>query len=141
MVADFRRRFLVSLILTLPMLILSPMLQEIFGFKAAVEFPGDIYLLLALATAVYLYGGWPFTKGLVHELGSRRPGMMTLIGLAISPAYLYSAAVALGLRGKVFFWELVTLIDLMLLGHWIEMRSVMDASAYPRPPSGRWSRT
>jgi Cu2+-exporting ATPase len=81
-----------------------------------------------LASAVYFYGGWPFLKGLREELGRRQPGMMTLIALAISVAYVYSAAVVLGLAGQVFFWELATLIDVMLLGHWIEMRSVMGAS-------------
>lgn len=128
MAEDFKRRFWISLILTLPMLILSPMLRGLFGFKAAVSFGGDDYVLLALATAIFFYGGWPFTSGLVNELKSRQPGMMTLIGLAISVAYVYSTVVTLGIRGKVFYWELATLIDLMLLGHWIEMTSVMGAS-------------
>jgi Cu2+-exporting ATPase len=77
---------------------------------------------------VYGYGGWPFLTGLVDELRDRTPGMMTLVALAVSVAYAYSASVALGVPGKMFFWETATLIDLMLLGHWIEMRSVMGAS-------------
>ncbi len=77
---------------------------------------------------IYFYGGWPFLKGLMEELRQRKPGMMTLIALAITVAYGYSSAVVFGLAGKVFFWELATLIDVMLLGHWIEMRSVLGAS-------------
>ncbi|MBD3243225.1 MAG: cadmium-translocating P-type ATPase, partial [Chitinivibrionales bacterium] len=83
---------------------------------------------LGLSTAVYFYGGWPFLKGFLKEVKKRQPGMMTLIAVAVSVAYFYSASVVLGIRGKVFFWELVTLIDIMLLGHWIEMKSVMGAS-------------
>ncbi|MCF8030373.1 MAG: copper-translocating P-type ATPase [Desulfohalobiaceae bacterium] len=128
MVRDFRQRFLVCLILTLPVVTLSPMLQEVFGFGGLADFAGDIYLLFALATGIFFYGGWPFLKGLVDETGKRRPGMMTLISLAISVAYVYSSLVAFGLPGRVFFWELASLIDVMLLGHWIEMRSVMSAS-------------
>ena len=128
MVEDFRRRFWVSLVGTLPILALSPMLQQWLGLGEALAFPGDTSVLLALATFVYGYGGWPFLTGLVDELRDRTPGMMTLVALAISVAYAYSAAVALGVPGKMFFWETATLIDLMLLGHWIEMRSVMGAS-------------
>jgi len=128
MVSDFKKRLLISLILTLPVLMLSPMIQVFLGVAGAIRFPGDTLVLLLLATVVYFYGGWPFLKGLVSEMGKKQPGMMTLIALAITVAYGYSSAVALGLRGKVFFWELVTLIDIMLLGHWIEMRSVMGAS-------------
>ncbi|MBK1702191.1 copper-translocating P-type ATPase [Thiococcus pfennigii] len=128
MVADFRRRFLVSLALTLPILALSPLIQRTLGLEAALAFPGDAYVLLGLSTVVFLYGGWPFLRGLAAELGRRDPGMMTLISLAIAVAYFYSVAVVLGLAGQVFFWELATLIDVMLLGHWIEMRSVMGAS-------------
>jgi Cu2+-exporting ATPase len=128
MVRDFRRRFWISLAATVPILVLSPMLQELFGVERAVGFRGDRYVLFGLSTFVYVFGGWPFLKGLFREVGDRRPAMMTLIGLAVSVAYFYSGAVVLGLRGKIFFWELVTLIDIMLLGHWIEMRSVMGAS-------------
>ncbi len=128
MIADYRRRFWVSLVLTVPVLALSPMIQRFLGVREALFFPGSDYLLFALSAVVFFYGGWPFLKGLVNELSRGRPGMMTLIALAISVAFLYSSAVVFGLSGKVFFWELVTLIDVMLLGHWIEMRSVMGAS-------------
>lgn len=128
MVADFKRRFWISLIITVPILILSPFIQDLLGLGDAIRFPGDMYVLWALSSAVYFYGGYPFLKGLFDELKSRKPGMMVLIGLAISVAYVYSSAVVFGLRGEVFFWELATLVDIMLLGHWIEMRSVLGAS-------------
>ena len=128
MVADFRKRFWVSLVLTLPILALSPLIQGFLGLEEAISFPGDRYVLFVLSSAVFFYGGYPFLKGLYDELMSRQPGMMTLIGVAITVAYVYSSVVVFGLRGKVFFWELATLIDVMLLGHWIEMRSVMGAS-------------
>ncbi len=127
MAADFRRRFFVSLGLTLPIAGLSPMLRGLVGLGEA-TIPGSVYILFALSSVVYLYGGWPFLRGLVDELRDGRPGMMTLIGLAITVAYGYSSLVTFGLPGKVFFWELASLIDLMLLGHYIEMRSVMGAS-------------
>ena len=128
MAADFRKRFWIALVLTLPILVLSPMLQSLVGLREAIRFPGDIYVLFAFASAVFWYGGWPFLKGFVSELKSRRPGMMTLICVAITTAYVYSSAVVFGLAGKMFFWELASLIDIMLLGHWIEMKSVMGAS-------------
>ena len=128
MVADFRRRFWVSLILTVPVLALAPMIQRLLGLGEMLAFAGDGYVQFAFASAVFFYGGWPFLTGFVGELKRLRPGMMTLIALAISVAYFYSAAVRFGLSGEVFFWELATLIDIMLLGHWIEMRSVMGAS-------------
>ena len=128
MAADFRDRFWVSLILTLPILILSPLLQKMVGVREVIHFPGDIYVLFVLSTAVFFYGGWPFLKGLFKEIKSRQPGMMTLVAVAITTAYAYSSAVVFGLTGKVFFWELATLVDVMLLGHWIEMKSVMGAS-------------
>jgi len=128
MVSDFRRRFWVSTILSVPVLALSPLIQSVLGLEAALAFRGDVFLLFALSAVVFIYGGWPFLKGLFDELAKRRPGMMTLIAIAISVAFFYSSAVVFGLSGKVFFWELVTLIDIMLLGHWIEMKSVMGAS-------------
>src|SRR5664280_1025297 len=128
MAADFRKRFCISLILTLPILVLSPMLQKLAGLREAIHFSGDIYVLFAISSAVFWYGGWPFLKGLFAELKSRQPGMMILISVAISTAYFYSSAVVFGLTGKMFFWELASLIDIMLLGHWIEMKSVMGAS-------------
>ncbi|HBP87455.1 MAG TPA: heavy metal translocating P-type ATPase [Nitrospiraceae bacterium] len=128
MAADFRKRFWISLVLTLPILVLSPMLQKLVGLREAISFSGDVYILFGFSSAVFWYGGWPFLKGLVDELTSRTPGMMTLIAIAIATAYLYSSAVVFGLTGKMFFWELATLVDIMLLGHWIEMKSVMGAS-------------
>jgi Cu2+-exporting ATPase len=126
MIADFKKRFWACLILTLPILLLSNTIQEFFHFK--VVFTGSNYVLLALASAVYIYGGAPFLKGFSRELKSRQPGMMTLVTLAITVAYVYSTAVILGLKGEVFYWELATLIDVMLLGHWLEMQSVLGAS-------------
>jgi Cu2+-exporting ATPase len=129
MVADFRRRFWISLGLTVPVLALAEMIQHWLGLRDALAFPGDRWVELVLVSAIYVYGGWPFLTGLVSELKARRPGMMTLVALAVSVAYAYSTLVVFGLPGMVFFWETATLIDLMLLGHWIEMRSVMGASA------------
>lgn len=123
---DFKRRFIISLILTIPILALSPFIQGLFRFR--LEFPGSIYVLFLLSTLVYFYGGSPFLKGFFREVRDNDIGMMTLIAVAISAAYFYSSAVAFGLKGEVFFWELATLIDIMLLGHWIEMRSVLGAS-------------
>ena len=126
MIAEFKRRFWVSVLFTIPIVLLSPMIQEWFGYKWS--FPGDRYVLFVLSAVVYGYGGWPFLKGMVKELKGRVPGMMTLIALAISVAFLYSLATTFGLPGKSFYWELATLIDIMLLGHWIEMKSVLGAS-------------
>ncbi|MDX9820803.1 MAG: hypothetical protein RBT20_02620, partial [Syntrophales bacterium] len=128
MVADFRRRFWASLFVTVPILILSPMIQDFLGMRQAVKFAGDAYVLWLLSSAVFFYGGWPFLKGIVDELTKKQPAMMTLIAVAITTAYGYSSLVVFGLRGKVLFWELATLIDIMLLGHWIEMKSIMGAS-------------
>jgi Cu2+-exporting ATPase len=127
MILDFRRRFYISTAVTVPILVLSPLIQQLLGFQLAI--PGASYLLCALSSFVFFYGGWPFLKGLVEEIGGKRPGMMTLIGAAISVAYVYSAGVTFGLEGKPFFWELATLVDIMLAGHWIEMRSVLSASS------------
>lgn len=126
MARDFRKRFFVSLVLTLPILVLSPLIQEFLGF--AFTFTGYEYVLFLLSAAVFFYGGLPFLKGFFGEIEGRQPGMMTLIAIAISVAFFYSSAVVFGLAGKFLFWELATLIDIMLLGHWIEMRSVMGAS-------------
>lgn len=126
MIEDFRRRFWVSLILTIPILVLSPLIQNILGYEFT--FPFDSYVLFALSSVIYFYGGWPFLTGLMDELKKKQPGMMTLIGVAITVAYGYSVAITFGLEGKTFYWELATLIDIMLLGHWIEMKSVMNAS-------------
>nr|WP_283636701.1 copper-translocating P-type ATPase [Aquaticitalea lipolytica] len=126
MIADFRKRFWVTLALTIPILFLSPMIQEFFGYSFLL--PGNPYVLFALSTIVYFYGGWPFLKGFVSEIKKGAPGMMTLISMAISVAYFYSSATVFGLKGVDFFWELATLIAIMLIGHWIEMKSVLGAS-------------
>ncbi|MGH7431432.1 MAG: heavy metal translocating P-type ATPase, partial [Candidatus Methylomirabilales bacterium] len=126
--ADFRRRFWISLALTIPVLALSSHIRHLLGVGEVWSFPGDRFAEFGLSSVIFFYGGWPFLKGIRGELGKRQPGMMTLIGLAISVAYHYSSLVVFGLRGEVFFWELATLIDIMLLGHWIEMRSVLGAS-------------
>lgn len=128
MVEDFKKRFWVSLIVTIPILLLSHMLQELVGFGDSLHFTGDIYISFVLSSFVFFYGGWPFLEGLFSEVKKREPGMMTLIGLAITVAYAYSTVVVFGVEGQVFFWELATLVDIMLVGHWIEMRSVMSAS-------------
>lgn len=124
--SDFIKRFWVSLALTVPILLLSHMIQDWLGFQ--ISFPGDRYALMALGTSIYIYGGMPFLKGMGGEIKSKAIGMMTLVALAISVAYFYSMAVALGFPGMDFFWELATLIVIMLLGHWLEMRSQMAAS-------------
>ncbi len=128
MVADFRKRFWVSIVITLPILALSPMIQKLTGLGDSLRFTGDLYFLFGLSSFVFFYGGYPFLKGLFNELKTAKPGMMTLIAIAITTAYAYSSVVVFGLQGKVFFWELATLIDIMLLGHWIEMKSIMGAS-------------
>ncbi|MCJ0932526.1 cadmium-translocating P-type ATPase [Virgibacillus halodenitrificans] len=126
MVNDFKKRFYISLLVTIPILILSPMIQGFIGIEWRFTF--DKYVLFILATFVFFYGGWPFITGAIGELKKKNPGMMTLIGLAILVAYGYSSLTVFGWEGKDFFWELATLIDIMLLGHWIEIRSVMGAS-------------
>lgn len=126
MVQDFKKRFYVSLVVTIPILILSPMIQQFLNVDW--QFTGDIYILFALSTFVFFYGGLPFLTGAKDELKDRNPAMMTLISLAIIVAYVYSTASVFGLAENNFFWELATLVDIMLLGHWIEMRSIMGAS-------------
>nr|WP_231862336.1 copper-translocating P-type ATPase [Rufibacter sp. DG15C] len=126
MIDDFRRRFWVSLLLSLPVIILSPMVQHILGYR--LEIPFGMSIAFALSSVIFLYGGWPFLTGLWQEMKKGAPGMMTLIAIAITVAYLYSTAIVFGLEGMDFFWELATLIVIMLLGHWIEMKSVLGAS-------------
>lgn len=126
MVEDFKFRFWWVLALTIPILALSPMIQDFLSVEW--RFTGDTWTLFGLSTIVFFFGGWPFLTGLIDELKSKQPGMMTLVGLAISVAYIYSVFVVFGLDGDLLFWELSTLVAVMLLGHWIEMRSVMSAS-------------
>ncbi|PIG91631.1 heavy metal translocating P-type ATPase [Gloeocapsopsis sp. IPPAS B-1203] len=122
----FKWRFFICLFLTLPILYFSPLFQEWFGYTA-IQFPGVNLVSPILGTAIYFYGGWVFLQGALREFQSKI-GMMTLIALAITVAYVYSLAVSLGLRGEPFYWELATLVDVMLLGHWIELVSVQGAS-------------
>ena len=126
MVADFKMRFWISLIITIPILILSPMIQMFLNVDWRFQY--DLYILFILSSFVFFYGGHPFLKGAIDELKQKSPGMMTLIALAIVVAYGFSTLVIFGFSGNDFFWELATLIDIMLLGHWIEMRSIMGAS-------------
>jgi Cu2+-exporting ATPase len=126
MIEDFKKRFWISIIITIPIMVLAPMIQELLGYE--LRFQYDRYVQFVLSTIVFFYCGFPFLKGLKDEISNRKPGMMTLIALAISVAYFYSSAVVFGLEGKIFFWELASLIAIMLLGHWIEMKSIMGAS-------------
>lgn len=127
MIADFLRRFWICLMLSVPVVALSMMFQELVGYQ--LDFPYREPLVVVLASIIYVYGGWPFLTGMVGELRTRQPGMMTLVAVAITAAYAYSVAVSFGwLRGMDFFWELATLIDIMLLGHYLEMKSVAGAS-------------
>lgn len=126
MIDDLKKRFYVVLILTVPIMALSPMIQH--WLKVDWSFAGSVYALLVFSSIVFFYGGWPFLQGLVSEVKSRTLGMMTLVAVAITVAYVYSVAIVLGLEGMDFFWELATLILIMLLGHWIEMKSIMSAS-------------
>jgi Cu2+-exporting ATPase len=126
MIGDFKKRFYVVLVLTIPIMLLSEMIQHWLNIH--ISFPGSQYVLLVLSTIVFFYGGWPFLKGWFSEMKIWKPGMMTLIGFAITVAYVYSVATVFGLKGMDFFWELATLILIMLLGHWIEMKSVAGAS-------------
>ncbi len=126
MMEDFKKRFIISLTITIPILILSPLIRQLLNLTFTI--PTDKYILFLLSSFIFFWGGYPFLKGIYTEIKDKKPGMMTLIAIAISVAYFYSSAVVFGLKGKYFFWELATLIDVMLLGHWIEMKSVLGAS-------------
>ncbi|SEP32723.1 ATPase, P-type (transporting), HAD superfamily, subfamily IC, partial [Halogranum amylolyticum] len=123
----FRRRFWVSLVLSVPVIFFSEFIQDVFSYTAPI-FPGSAWITPVLSVIIFAYGGVPFLTMARTELKNREPGMMMLISLAITVAFVYSIA-SLFLEGTTpFFWELVTLIDIMLLGHWMEMRSVRQAS-------------
>lgn len=126
MINDFRKRFYVMLVLTVPVLLLSPMMQHWLHWQ--LTFSGSSYVLFLLSTVIFIYGESPFLTGWLSEMKAKNPGMMTLIGFAITVAYGYSAAIVFGLTGMDFFWEIATLILIMLLGHWTEMRSVAGTS-------------
>lgn len=123
----FKRKFWISLALTIPILILSKTIQTWLGLTW-IKIPYQPEIMLILSTVIYAYGGLPFLQGMIEEIRNRQPGMMTLIGTAISVAFFYSAATVILITGADFFWELATLIDIMLLGHWIEAKSVLGAS-------------
>ncbi|HEX7942168.1 MAG TPA: heavy metal translocating P-type ATPase, partial [Gemmatimonadaceae bacterium] len=122
----FRRKFWGTLALTVPTLAWSPMLQRWLGYTAP-PFPGSRFIPAIFGTLVFAYGGWVFLQGARRELADRRPGMMTLISLAITVAFVFSVAVTLGFPGMPLWEELSTLVTIMVLGHWIEMRSVTQA--------------
>ena len=123
----FRKRFWISLVLSIPVLVFSSAIQGFLGYSIP-EFPGSAWITPVFAVIVFVYGGVPFIKMAIPEIKNRKPGMMTLISLAILVAFIYSLAAQIFSLGSTFFWELVTLIVIMLLGHWIEMRSVRQAS-------------
>ncbi len=126
MIVDYWRRFKVSLLLTIPVIILSPTVQGLIGYS--IILPGSTLLLWTLAFLIYAYGGKPFLVGLYREIRDKNPGMMTLIGVAITTAFIYSSLVSFIIPGKTFYWELSSLIDIMLLGHWVEMKSILGSS-------------
>jgi len=125
--AQFKQKFWLSLVLTLPILYYAEQFQTWFGYDA-LTFPGSEWLSLLLAVVLYFYGGWVFLSGAVSEIRAKQPGMMTLIAFAITVAFIYSVVVTFGFPGMPLYWELATLIDIMLLGHWFEMASVQQAS-------------
>lgn len=125
----FKRPFWVSLVLTIPIIAYSEMIQMLLGYRLP-TFPGSAYIGLILGSVIFWYGGWPFLSGAVGEIRNRTPGMMTLVALAITTAYAYSVAITFGLvAGMDFYWELATLVTIMLLGHWLEMRAVGSAQS------------
>src|SRR5690625_3168359 len=126
MIKDFKKRFWISLVLALPITYLSPMIQTIFNYE--VTFTGNMVLLFVLSTIVFFYGGKPVLLGAWDEIKEKEPGMMLLISLAIVTAYIYSTLTAFFIAGSDFYFEVATLIVIMLLGHWVEMRSIMGAS-------------
>ena len=127
-VAMFRDRFWLTLVLAVPVVFFSPMFAELLGYQPPV-FPGSAWIPPVLGTAIFIYGGQPFIKGGLNELRTRKPGMMLLIAMAISVAFIASWVTSLGLGGfdLDFWWELALLVPIMLLGHWIEMRALGSA--------------
>ena len=126
MIEDFKKRFWVVLVLTIPIVILSEMVQMLFNYT--ISFPGSKLILFGLSSFVFFFGGWPFFSGAQDEFRERKPGMMMLITLAITTSYVYSTLTTFFIPGSEFYFELTTLILIMLLGHWIEMRSQLGAS-------------
>src|SRR5207247_6435648 len=122
----FRDRFFVSLLLTLSILYGAQLFQQWLGYRA-VQFAGSDWITPVLAVVIFFYGGWPFVEGARRELAARLPGMMTLVAMAISVAFAYSLSVSLGLQGMPFYWELATLVDVMVLGHWLAVPPIESA--------------
>lgn len=122
----FKVKFWVSLVLSIPIVVYAEVVQELLGFRAP-QFPGSEYLPFVLGSVIFFYGGWVFISSAYRELKAKMPGMMTLISLAITVAYVYSVFVTFLIEGSTLYWELATLITVMLLGHWIEMRAVSGA--------------
>src|SRR5512142_58646 len=125
-VAMFRRKFWVALLLTIPTLVWGEMIPRVLGFTPPAV-PGARWIPVIFGAAVYFYGGWVFVQGAWRELADRKPGMMTLISLAITVAFVFSVAVTLGFPAMPLWWELASLVTIMLLGHWMEMRSISQA--------------
>src|SRR5881409_3452223 len=123
----FRRKFWGTLLLSIPTIAWAPMIQHWLGYEAWGGSAASRFIPALFGTLVFGYGGWVFVKGAIGELADRRPGMMTLIALAISVAFVFSLAVTFGVPGMDLWWELATLITIMVLGHWIEMRSISQA--------------
>ena len=123
----FRDKFWLSLVLTIPVVVWSEHVQQLVGYSAP-AFPGSDWIAPILGTIIFFYGGWIFIQGAADELRMRLPGMMTLIALAITVAFLFSLTVEAGLLdAEPIWWELATLVTIMLLGHWVEMRSISQA--------------
>src|SRR5918999_1181988 len=126
--AQFRDRFWMTLALTIPVIFFSEMFQDLLGYTAP-SFTGSTWIPPLLGTVIFFYGGWPFITGAIDEARSRQPGMMLLIGLAISVAFVASIATEFGTFELDFWWELAALIAIMLLGHWQEMKAIGQASS------------
>src|SRR5262245_55058581 len=125
-VAMFRKKFWVTLLLTIPTLVWGEMIPRALGFTPPAV-PGARWIPVVFGIVVFFYGGWVFIEGAWREIADRRPGMMTLISIAITVAFVFSLAVTLGFNGMSLWWELSSLVTIMLLGHWLEMRSISQA--------------
>src|SRR5262245_50913936 len=123
----FRRKFWGTLLLSIPAVIWAPMIQHWLGYEAWGGPAAARWIPALFGTLVFVYGGWVFIRGAIGELADRQPGMMTLIALAITVAFVFSLAVTFGFPGTDLWWELATLVTVMVLGHWIEMRSISQA--------------
>jgi Cu2+-exporting ATPase len=125
-VISFRKRYYRVMLLTIPILMLTEKAQAFIGINN--QFYSSTYIILSLATLIFLYGGWPFLKGLLHEVRTKNPGKMFAIGTVITIAYFYSIAIILGLLKMDFFWELIALIMIMILDYWVQIKSIAKTS-------------